>query len=143
MPFLFQSAGDITIELLGVIIVNQENRQKSIESNNINLYTALAIFAGTAGQFIDGILDAVEMEDPPKVEKLASRLSICSNGARLAAFTESTNNLITSARERKLSVVRNQAENLRSAFEQMTMSADTAALEQRIILEKKSSGFQC
>jgi hypothetical protein len=65
-----------------------------------------------------------------------------SSGAQLAALTENANNLIVAARERKLSVVRNQAEKLKYAFEQMTKSADTTAMEHRITLEEKSAGFQ-
>ena len=125
-----------------LVNLNQKNEQKLIEPSDINLYTALAIFAGAAGQLIDGILDAVEMEDLLQAEKLAARLSINSSGAQLAAFTENTNSLIIAARGQKLSVARNQAEKLRCAFEQMTKSADTAALEQRITLEEKSAELQ-
>ena len=110
--------------------------------NDINLYTALAVFAGSAGRLIDSILDAVEMEDLSQTEKLAAKLSIYSSDAHLAAFTENTNILVLAAKERKLSNARHQAEKLKYAFEQMTKSADSAALQKRISLEENSVQLQ-
>jgi hypothetical protein len=143
VPFLFQAVDDIAVELFRVIILNQENKQKLTEPNDIDLYTALAIFINNAPQLIDGILDAAEMEDLLQVEKLTARLSMYSSSAQLAVFTEIANNLIIAVRERKLSIVKNQAEKLRCTFEQMTKSANATAMEQRIALEEKSAEFQC
>ena len=99
--------------------MNSGSSQKTATPGNVNLYTALAIFVNNAPQLIEGILDAAKVEDLLLAEETAAKLSLYSNDAQLADFTRNVNNFIIAAREQKTSAVKNQAENLRKAFEQI------------------------
>jgi hypothetical protein len=110
-----------------------ESNQKSTATTNVNLYTALAIFVNNAPQLIDDILDAANAENLRRVEETAAKLSLYSNDAQLTGFRQNVHNLIIAARERKLSVVKSQAEKLKGAFEQLTKFADTVTPEQEIL----------
>ena len=122
--------------------MNQENKQKSAGLNDINLYTALAIFVNNASRLINGILDATKAEDLPLAEETAARLSLYSDNARLAGFTRNIRDLIIAAREQKPAVVKDQAEKLREIFDQMTGCANTTAMKQSISLEENFAGSQ-
>jgi hypothetical protein len=99
--------------------LNSGNSQKTAMPGNINLYTALAIFVNNAPQLIEGVLDAAKVEDLLLAEETAAKLSLYSNDAQLTDFTRNVNSLIIAAREQKIPAVKNQAENLRRAFEQI------------------------
>ncbi|MGA2915955.1 MAG: hypothetical protein ABSE89_08030 [Sedimentisphaerales bacterium] len=119
--------------------MNQVKKRKSAGPNDINLYTALAIFVNNASRLIDVILDAAQIEDLSLTEETAARLSLYSDNARLTGFTKNINNLIIAARERKMPVVRSEAEKLREIFEQMTKCTNKTELEKRIALEEKAA----
>ncbi len=110
-------------------MLNQENKQKNVIKNDVNIFTALAIFVNHAPQLIDDILDAAKTHNLSLAEETAARLSLYSNNAQMTGFTKNIHNLIIAAREQKLSVVRTEAEKLKETFEQMTKGADAAAFE--------------
>jgi hypothetical protein len=124
--------------LLSNIILNRKSEEKSINSNDINLYAALSIFVSSGPRYIDCILDAAETEDLLRIEELTAKLSACSGRAQLTGFTEKTKDLIVAARERRSAVVRDLANSLKQTFEQMITSVDSTGLEQRLKLEEAS-----
>jgi len=112
-----------------------------VSSDDINLFTALSVFIRNAPRHIDRIIDAAEMEDLSRVEELAAKLSVCSDMAQLAGFVERAKDIIVAARERKPAVVRNLADGLKQAFEQMINFIDQTAVEQRLELEETSGAI--
>jgi hypothetical protein len=138
VPFLFVLIIILQWILLSNLILNQKSEEKSINSNDINLYTALSMFVSAAPRYIDGILDAAESENLTQIEELAAKLSACSNRVQLTGFTEKAKDLIVAARERRPAVVRSLANGLKQTFEQMINSVDSTGLEQRLKLEEAS-----
>jgi DNA-binding protein len=122
--------------------LNERTEKKLTASNDINLYTAMAIFVDVADRLIDGIFDAAEAEDFPLVEKLAVSLNVYSSSAKLAVFSENAKKLIIAAKQRDLSAVKNEAEKLKCSFGQMIKSADTSVLTQRIGFEEEAAEFR-
>lgn len=118
--------------------MNQKDEEKLINFNDINLYTALSMFVNSAPRYIDGILDAAEVEDLTQIEELTAKLSGYSSRAQLTGFTEKTKDLIVAAREQKSAMVKNLANGLKQTFEQMVNSIDSTAIEQKLKIEESS-----
>lgn len=116
--------------------MNEKNKKTLVDSDDINLFMALSVFIKNAPRYIDRIIGAAEIEDMSRVEELAIKLSDCSDMAQLAGFVERARDIIAAAREQKLAVVKNLAESLEQAFEQMINSTGSTTIEQRLALEE-------
>jgi hypothetical protein len=111
--------------------VNKEKEETLVDSDDINLFTALSVFISNAPRCIDRIIDAAEIKDMSRVEELAAKLSVYSDMAQLAGFVERARDIIVAAREQKPVVVKNLADGLKQAFEQMVSFTDSTTFEQR------------
>jgi len=118
--------------------VNKKKEEILVDSDDINLFTALSVFIGKAPKYIDRIIDAAEIKDMSRVEELAAKLSVCSDMAQLAGFVERARDIIVAAREQKPAVVKNLADGLKQAFEQIVSFTDSTTFEQRLKLGETS-----
>jgi hypothetical protein len=118
--------------------VNKKKEETLVDSDDINLFTALSVFISNAPRCIDRIIDAAENKDMSRVEELAAKLSVCSDMAQLAGFVERARDIIVAAREQKPAVVKNLADGLKQAFEQIVSFTDSTTFEQRLKLGETS-----
>jgi hypothetical protein len=118
--------------------VNEKKEETLVDSDDINLFTALSVFISNAPRCIDRIIDAAEIKDMSRVEELAAKISICSDMAQLTGFVERARDVIVAAREQKPTVVKNLADDMKQALEQMIGSTDSLIGKQRLNLEKIS-----
>jgi len=103
--------------------------QKPAEPNNVDLYTALAMFVSNAPRLIERIFNACETENLLLAEETAEKLNLYSCNARLTGFSKNINNVIIAARERNLPTVQSETKKLREIFDQMTKYANKMVLE--------------
>jgi hypothetical protein len=122
--------------------VNKEKEEILVGSNDINLFTALSVFIRNTPRCINRIIDAAENKDMSRVEELAAKLSVCSDMAQLAGFVERARDIIVAAREQKPAVVKNLADGLKQAFEQIVSFTGSVTIEQRLEL-KDASDIRC
>jgi hypothetical protein len=116
--------------------VNKKIKGTLVDSDDINLFTALSVFISKAPRYIDRIIDAADSNDMSRVEELAAKLSVCSDMAQLAGFVERARDIMVAAREQKPAVVKNLAGGLKQAFEQMVNFTGSTVIEQMLALEK-------
>ena len=118
--------------------MNKKKEEILVDSDDINLFTALSVFISNAPRCINRIIDAAEIKDMSRVEELAAKLSVCSDMAQLAGFVERARDIIVAAREQKPAVVKNLADGLKQAFEQIVSFTDSTTFEQRLKLGETS-----
>jgi len=110
--------------------LNKKKEETLVGSVDINLFTALSVFINNMPRCIDRIINAAEIKDMLRVEELAAKLSVCSNTAQLAGFVERARDIMVAAREEKPAVVKNLADGLKQAFEQIASFTDSTIFEQ-------------
>lgn len=118
--------------------MNKVKEEILVDSDDINLFTALSVFISNVPRCIDRIIDAVEIEDMSRVEELAAKLSVYSEMAQLAGFVERARDIIVAAREQKSSAVEKLAQGLKQAFEQMISFAGMTTFKQKSESEETS-----
>jgi hypothetical protein len=130
-------------------LYNQEDAMNEFEynypklsgENNLNLFTALSIFATRAPKIINGITEAAKEENLAEIEALAAKLIAYSNQAQLTGFADKAKDLIIAVREHKKSAIDKNADLLKQYFDQMARDINPVATEQKIEFDNSSSSL--
>jgi hypothetical protein len=117
------------------------NYPKLTDENNLNLFTALSIFAARAPKIINDIAEAAKEENLIEIEELAAKLIAYSNQAQLTGFTNKAKDLVIAAREHKKSIIDKNVDSLRQCFDQMVRNINPATMEQKIEFDNSPASF--
>jgi hypothetical protein len=112
-----------------------------MEGNDLDLYTALSIFATNAPKLINDLFEAAKAENHEEMEELAAELITYSSQAQLTEFTNRIKNLIIAVREHDLSKAEQETDSLRQCFEQMIQKIDSIIPITKIELQEAQNAY--
>ena len=117
------------------------NYPKLTEENNLNLFTALSIFAARAPKIINDIAEAAKEENLTEIEELVAKLIAYSSQAQLTGFTDKAKDLVIAVRESKKTAIDENIDSLRQYFDQMARNINPATMEQKIEFDNSPASF--